>query len=126
MKTKKYLLSTIFISIVIAAWFSACKKDRMVQDDYQSMDSFYDQNKEEEQEYTIDSSGTCPLICKKQTKICMSADMFQFTNGSGITYPFTLKVVELYSIKDMLLWRAPSTTGGNILETSAENRVRTF
>ncbi len=106
--------------------FSACKKDRVLSDDYQSMDSFYNQYKEAEQEYIIDSTGTCPLICKKETKICVTADMFQFTGGGGITYPFTLKVVELYSIKDMLLWRAPAVAAGNILETSAGIRARTF
>ncbi|MEP7171554.1 MAG: hypothetical protein ABI855_19440 [Bacteroidota bacterium] len=126
MKTKKYILPTIYSFIAIVISFSSCKKDRVVQDDYQSMDSFYDQNKEEEQEYVIDSSGSCPLICKKGTKLCASADILQFTNGSNITYPFTLKVVELYSIKDMLLWQMPAISSGNILETSAEIRVRAF
>lgn len=126
MKTKKNILLAIYSFIAIIISFSSCKKDRVVQDDYQSMDSFYDQNKEEEQEYVIDSSGSCPLICKKGTKLCASADILQFTNGSNITYPFTLKVVELYSIKDMLLWRMPAISSGNILETSAEIRVRAF
>jgi hypothetical protein len=126
MKTKKQLISVSVVLILVTAGFYACKKDRVVQNDYQSMDSFYNQYKEEEQEYIIDTLGSCPLICKKETKLCASADEFQFTNGTGITYPFTLKVVELYSIKDILLWRAPSVSSGNILETSAEIRVRTL
>ncbi|HKR03761.1 MAG TPA: hypothetical protein VJY62_03930 [Bacteroidia bacterium] len=126
MKTKKYLQIAFSSLILFVLALSACKKDRVVQDDYQSMDSFYNQYKEEEQEYVIDSSGSCPLVCKKGTKLCASADLLQFSGGTGVTYPFTLKVVELYSIKEMLLWRAPATAGGGILETSAEIRVRPF
>jgi hypothetical protein len=126
MKTKNYIrfLTGSILAIVVLS--SSCKKDRVQQDDYQSMDSFYNQYKEEEQEFIIDSTGSCPLIAKKGTKICISADMLMFINGTGITYPFTLKVVELYSIKDMLLWRIPAIAGGSILETSAEIRVRAF
>ncbi|MEO5572366.1 MAG: hypothetical protein ABIT08_04820 [Bacteroidia bacterium] len=123
---KKIILFALTCAATVALLFSACKKDRVPVDDYQSMDSFYNQYKEEEQEFIIDSTGNCPLIAKKGTKICVSADLFMFTNGTGITYPFTLKVVELYSIKDMLLWRAPATSAGTILETSAEIRVRAF
>ena len=126
MKTKIYTRFISAAGLLIILFFSSCKKDRIQQDDYQSMDSFYDQYKEEEQEFIIDSTGSCPIIAKKGTKICVTADMFMFTNGTGITYPFTLKVVELYSIKDMLLWRMPAVSGGSILETSAEIRVRAF
>ncbi len=113
-----------FLCLIIS--FAACKKDRIVQDDYQNMDSFYNQHQEEEQVFVIDTPGTCPLIAKKGTKFCMTADMFMYPAGGGINYPFFLKVVELYSIKDMLLWRLPSIAGGTILETSAEIRARTF
>lgn len=106
--------------------FASCKKDRVLVDDYKSMDDFYNLHKEPEQEFIIDSAGSCPLIAKKGTKFCMSADELMTTGGSSISYPFTLKVVELYSIKDMLLWRAPSVSGTTILETSAEIRARTF
>jgi len=124
MKIKGSLKATLISLALIITGFTSCKKDRVVQDDYQSMDSFYNQYKEEEQEYQIDSSGSCPLICKKETKLCASAAQLQLSNGTGVIYPFTLKVVELYSIKDMLLWRLPAIGGGNILETSAEIRVR--
>jgi hypothetical protein len=51
--------------------------------------------------------------------------MQQFSGGGPVYYTYQLKVVELYSIKDMILWRAPSVTGSSVLETSAEIRVRT-
>jgi hypothetical protein len=122
---KKRNLLLIALSILGATLlFNACKKDRIPQDDYQNMDSFYDANKEAEQEYVIDTPGTCPLTCLHGTRICVAADMFQMSDGTPITYPFTLKVVELYTIKDMLLWKLPSVTGSDVLETSAAIRVR--
>ena len=123
MKRGRIILAAACIAVL---FFNACKKDRVPQDDFQNMDSFYDDNKEAEQEYVIDTPGTCPLTCLHGTRICVAADMFQLSDGTPISYPFILKVVELYTIKDMLLWRLPSVSGGNVLETSAAIRVRTF
>src|ERR1051326_4741803 len=108
MKKGKLLSVFAFGALAFILWISACKKDRVPQDDYQNMDSFYDDNKEQEQDFVIDTPGTCPLTCLHGTRICVAADMFQFSDGTPITYPFNLKVVELYSIKDMLLWKLPS------------------
>jgi hypothetical protein len=123
MKRRNLVLTSLSI-LAVTLIFNACKKDRIPQDDYQNMDSFYDANKEAEQEYVIDTPGTCPLTCLHGTRICVAADMFQLSNGTPISYPFILKVVELYNIKDMLLWRLPSVTGSSVLETSAAIRVR--
>ncbi|CAN5371380.1 hypothetical protein BH11BAC1_BH11BAC1_29780 [soil metagenome] len=111
------------------AFFTMCKKDRVPQDDYQSMDSFYNDNQEEEQELQVDSGsgGDCFVTAKKGTRICMQRDMISDAGGNEIaSYPFQLKVIELYSIKDMILRKQPSTTGATILETSAEIKVRPF
>ena len=116
----------IYLTAIIIITVTACRKDRVPQDDYQNMDSFYSDHEEEEQEYTIDTNGTCPLVCKKGTKICVNAEMFELNGGGQVTYPFQLKVIELYSIKDMILRRIPSVASGNPLETSAEIRVRAF
>jgi hypothetical protein len=127
MKNKNHLLVVITTIAFTFTLISACKKDRIPQDDYQSLDSFYDDNKEEEQEFIIDSAGTnCFITAKKGTRICVPRESLQFSNGTDITYPFTLKVVELYSIKDMILWKIPATAGTSILETSAAVRVRAF
>lgn len=105
MKSNKlfiYLTAIMLITVV------ACKKDRVPQDDYQNMDSFYSDHEEEEQEYTIDTNETVPLVCKKGTKICVNGEMFELNGEGTVIYPFQLKVIELYSIKDMisefLLW----------------------
>jgi hypothetical protein len=126
MKNKNiYFLVLLFSAFTI---FFACKKDRVEQDDYESMESFYTENQEEEQELQVDSgsNGNC-VVAKKGTIICMSRDELQDAGGVEVpSYPFQLKVIELYSIKDMILRRQPSTSGTSILETSAEIKVRPF
>jgi len=117
----------LFAGFIFAGFVSSCKKDRIQQDDYQDMESFYNDNKEQEQEYTIDSLGNnCYVTCNKGTRICTTAEMQELPGNAPVYYTYTLKVVELYSAKDMILWRAPSVTGSGLLETSAEIRVRLF
>ncbi len=122
----KVLYALFFLGAGI--FLTNCKKDRVPQDDYQSMDSFYSDNQEEEQELQVDSgSGDCFVTAKKGTRICMSRDMLRDAGGNDIpSYPFKLKVIELYSIKDMILRKQPSVSGSTILETSAEVKVRPF
>lgn len=128
MKTKKLFLFIVAGISMLVISLNSCKKDRVPQDDYQDMDSFYSDNEEEEQEITVDSgSGPCDIVAKKGTHFCVTRDMLRDANGNDIPdYPFQIKVVELYSIKDMILSRRPSTSGTNILETSAEIKMRPF
>lgn len=120
--------AVIAIAIMASALtFVSCEKERIQSDDYQDMESFYNDNKEEEQEYVIDSLGSsCWVTCQKGTRICTSAEMQEQPGGAAVYYPYKLKVVELYSAKDIILWRAPSVTSSALLETSAQVRVRLF
>ena len=126
MKNKNLFGLVVIMTALIV--FFACKKDRIEQDNYESMDSFYNDNQEEEQELQVDSgsNGGC-VVAKKGTIICMTRDELQDGGGTEVpSYPFKLKVIELYSIKDMILRRQPSTASGIILQTSAEIKVRPF
>jgi len=127
MKKKNiYSLAAFFTVLILCA---ACKKDRVQQDNYESMDSFYNDNQEEEQELQVDSGANGPacVTAKKGTVICISRDALQDAGGTEVpSYPFQVKVIELYSIKDMILRREPSTSGAAILETSAEIKVCPF
>ncbi len=126
-KNSLFLLGVAGVAALLIS-LGACKKDRVPQDDYQNMDSFYNDNQEEEQELQVDSgSGSCYVTAKKGTRICITRDELRTANDSDITsYPFQLKVIELYSIKDMILRRQPSVAADTILETSAEIKVRPF
>lgn len=132
MKTQSIFRKLFFSSLAIIIIAAACSKKRLEKkeetpkDTYSSMQSFYDKNKQEEQEYVIDTPGNCPLIAKMGTKICVSNDMFMFPDSTDVTYPFILKIVEIYPVKDIILWELPTVAGGKILESAAQIRVRTF
>ncbi len=128
MKTKKLIRAALSFTALSFMLFSACKKDRIPQDDFQDMDPFYTAHEEEEQIIQVDSGmGPCYVTAKKGTRICMTRDMLRDANGNDIpSYPFQLRVIELYSIRDMILRRQPSVSGSNILETSAEVRVHPY
>ncbi len=49
-----------------------------------------------------------------------------YPNGQSISYPFTLKLIEVYTLKDMILSNLPPIGGGKILESGGEIRIRAF
>jgi len=115
---------TILGALLIAA--SSCSKERLEKDDFSSMDDFYNEHRQEEQEYLIDSGGTCPLVARYQTKICLGKGAMSLPDGADFSYPWKLKVVELYSIKDMMLWPMHGMSGDSLLKTTAMIRIRAF
>ena len=125
MNTKKIIqkLITFGITIVILV---GCSKDRLERDSYSSMDAFHNKYQQQEQDYQIDSGGTgCPnVICKYGTKICIGADIFLNPNSTPVYYPFHIRVIEIYPVKDIILNKVPNVAGGIILESAAEIRVR--
>lgn len=122
------LSAYIFIAVLILA---SCSKDRVTQDNFQPMDAFYNKYKQEEQLFTITDTGSGPCIItgKLGTKIynvCDSSAFIRLSDSVAITYSYQLGLVELYSVKDMMLWPASSLAGGQLLQTAADVRVRIF
>jgi hypothetical protein len=115
-------LSVLWISLILFA----CSKERLEKDDFTSMDEFYNEHRQEEQEYLIDSGGKCPLIARFQTKICLGKAALTLPGGAAFNYPWKLKVVELYSIKDMMLWPMQGMSGDSLLKISAMIRIRAY
>ncbi|MBN4052218.1 MAG: hypothetical protein COC01_07830 [Bacteroidetes bacterium] len=120
------ILMVLFATLVIYS----CKKDRFEEeekDTYSSMDDFYNENKQEEQVFLIDSGDTAgPIIGKEGTKLYVGKDLFMYSSGADIDWPYTIKLIELYPIKDMLFYEQPTIGSGTILESAAEIRVRAF
>lgn len=130
MKIQKLFLKLFYFALAITI-ITACSKDRLDSekeevDEYGSMDSFYDQNKQEEQEFVIDSGGTGPIIGNMDTKIFVSKDLFMHQDSSAVDWPYIIKLIEIYPVKDIILWELPTVAGGNILESAAQIRVRAF
>jgi len=109
---------------------ASCSKDRTQTkslNDYKSPNDYLNSKKQAEQDYTIDSLGKCPLIGKLGTRICPTKGDIQYPNKlDSIHFPFHVKLVELYSAKNMIYYQMPSVGGGNILTTAGEVRIRAF
>lgn len=125
------IVSAFFFFLVLAStlFIFSCSKDR-IQDPalntYNSPNTYLDSKKQAEQEFDIDSTGTGPIIGNQGTKIWMGKQCLMFPNGDSVTWPFKIKLVELYTPKDMIYCQMPTVASGNILETDGEIRLRAF
>lgn len=117
-------------SMVAIIASTSCKKDRAAAKipapNFASPASFYTQYQQPVQTFTVDSPGTGPIIGKEGTKLSGDASIFMYPNGQNVYYPFTLKLIEVYTGKDMILSNLPSIAGGKILETGGEISIRAY
>ena len=121
---KTLALVTIFFTIILS-----CSKERISSpplNSYNSPNSYLDSKQQAEQEFTIDSSGSGPIIGNQGTKIWTGKQCLMLPSGDSVVWPFKIKLVELYTPKDMIYYRMPTVAGGNILETDGEIRLRAF
>jgi hypothetical protein len=130
MKSVKTLFKTTILIGSVWATMASCSKDRIeARDDlntYESPNTYLDSKKQPEQEFIIDSAGTGPIIGNQYTHIWGSKDCLMLPNGDSVSYPFTVKLVELYTPKDMIYYRMPTVSASRILETGGEIRLRAF
>lgn len=127
MKLAFYALSSVALVALVIVSCSKKRIEPQTLNAYDSPNTYLDSKKQSEQEFVIDSAGgTCPLIGNQGTKICSAKPCLMMPNGDTVTYPFTIKLVELYKPKDMIYYRVPTITNGSILETDGEIRLRAF
>ena len=128
MKTKnfpKYLITIIAVGLI----YTACKKDRIQEKSlnaYSSPNNYLNSKEQAEQTFTIDTNGTGPIVGNQGTNIWMGKSCLMFPNGDSVYYPFTVKLVELYTPKDMIYYQMPTVASDTILETAGEIRLRAF
>lgn len=121
---KILFLTTLFFTILFS-----CSKKRISTpplNSYNSPNSYLDSKQQAEQEFTIDSSGSGPIIGNQGTKIWTGKQCLMLPTGDSVIWPFKIKLVELYTPKDMIYYRMPTVASGNILETDGEIRLRAF
>lgn len=124
---KTNIMKKIFLSILIASVaITSCNKDRIEEEpEFQSMDAFFNKNKPQEQEFIITSdSGSAPVVGKDGTELWGFRDILMYPNGDTVPLPYSLKLIELYTYKDMILFNMPSLSGTKILETGGEVKIR--
>jgi hypothetical protein len=130
---KNLKLSTFLLIGFVSIINFNCSKDRIQQtslNDYDAANTnnYLDSKKQSEQTFTIDSTGSGPIVGNQGTttpwvgKNCL----VKVSNGDTITWPYTVKLVELYKPKDMIYYRMPTVASGTILRTDGEIRLRAF
>jgi len=107
----------------------SCSKDRIELktqlNSYSSPNAYLDSKKQAEQEFIIDGSPG-PIVGNQGTTIWGGKNCVRLPNGDTIDYPFTLKLVELYTPADMIYYQMPTVSASRILATDGEVRIRTF
>lgn len=126
MKTNIKIKMGICISCLFIL-FASCSKERTDEKAtaYASLDEFYLNNAPEEQSFLIDSIAGDTIIGKEGTIIGdVPKTIFMYkSNFQDITYPFELRLIEAYSMKDMILSRLPNVAQNNILKSAGELKV---
>ena len=115
---------------IIVLLISACKKERVESEkkkaSYSKPTAFYNKNKQQEQEFDVDSTGSGIIRGKEGTILSGDGSIFMYPNKQSITYPFKLKLIEVYGAKDMILSNLPSVAGTTLLETGGEISIKAF
>lgn len=128
MKTKN-ILKYFIAMVVVGLIYTACKKDRVQEKSlnaYSSPNNYLNSKEQQEQTWTIDTNGTGPIVGNQGTNIWMGKSCLMFPNGDSVYFPFTVKLVELYTAKDMIYYQMPTVASDTILETAGEIRLRAF
>lgn len=111
-------------------WLISCSRERIEPtqqlNSYEPIDDYLDSKKQEEQEFEITEEGDSPIQGLQGTKIWIAKDLLMFPDSSDVDFPFTVKLVELYTAKDMIYYQLPTVERPKILETDGEIRVRVF
>ncbi|NSW44705.1 MAG: hypothetical protein HPY79_02600 [Bacteroidales bacterium] len=127
MKTKIQILLTLSLS---SLFFLQCSKERIEEkqqiNDYEPINNYFDDKKQQEQEFVIDTNGQGPIIGNQGTKIWAIKSNLMYPNGDSVYFPFTVKLVELYTPKDMIYYQMPTVASGILLTTGGEIRIRAF
>lgn len=114
------------LSIALALGIGSCSEQRTEQNTYSSPDQFMMDNRPEEQVFVIDTGGQGPIVGNQGTRLWGDSSIFMFPDGGAVSYPFIIKLIELYIPKDMILYEMPTVAQGNLLVTGGEIRVRAF
>lgn len=122
----------LFPLILIASiLFISCSKERLEKSDsdqFESIDEFYNLNQPEEQSFLIDSIHGDTIRGKDSTKIwgIPKTIFIKRSTRENINYPYTLKLIEAYSIKNMILLKQAGIAHGNLLNSSGQVKITAY
>lgn len=74
---------------------------------------------------TINSRNDLPFITKNGTHIFFREDAFRrLKNGAAVTFPIDLEIIELLSLKDIILHNKPTVSSGKLLTTDGQIYIK--
>ncbi|MFO7869303.1 MAG: hypothetical protein R6U95_08415 [Bacteroidales bacterium] len=121
-------VQSIIFLLCVGLSFVQCSKKRVDPDltKYESLEKYFDSLRPEEQEYIIDTLGTCPVEGKYGTRVCIDKQYLESDDDEDVYFPYTLKLVELYSIEDMIYYFTSHSDNGALYSCDGIVRVRFF
>lgn len=117
-------LSIIFCAAVMA--LTSCNKDRIDEDaNFEPMDEFFTEHKPQEQEFIITSdTGDAPIVGMQGTELYGFRNILQYPSGDTVPLPYSIKLIELYTYGDMVLYEMPTVASEETLESAGEVKIR--
>lgn len=127
---KHFFLTTLTGFIIFIISLSSCSKKRLEENPtlktYSPLNTYLDTKKQQEQDFEIDTTGSGPIVGQQGTEIYQSADIFMYSNGDSVHYPYHIGLIELYTPKDMIYHQMPTYGSSHILTTGGEIHVRAY
>lgn len=117
------------LALILFVFVYACSKERIEEkplNEYNPPNDYLNSKKQQEQEYVIDTNGTCPLTGVQGTQLCVAKTCLMLPSGDSVYFPYTIKLIEQYKPKDMIYAQMPTIAGGNVLESAGEIKVTAF
>lgn len=117
-KHVQLMIIRIFLLLII---FYSCSKERIKEkqelNTYEPINNYFDTKKEQEQIFIIDTNGTGPIIGIHGTRIYTDKSKLMFPDGSNVYYPYEVRLIELYTPKDMVYYLISNQKYDTLLHT---------
>lgn len=131
---KSHLFLKIFILGIFAVAMYSCSKDRLIPVEVETVteevnpfkDKVFEDTRNlsvlsnaasKSSKFTVKNANDLPITTTKGTKLWIY-DINLWTQQYGsVSYPFDIEIIELYTLKDMILHRKPTTSYNSMLIT---------
>lgn len=121
-------ISTLLIIAIISALTFSCSKERIEPDknSYADLSPYLDSHKRIEEEFIITGPSQDTIIGQLGTRIYGSKDCLRFQNGDTVGYPFTIKLIELYTPDQMIYYQMSSIASGDVMDTEGIIKITAY
>lgn len=126
---KKRLFLHIGLLSCLSLLVISCSKQRTEEPElnaYSYPQKFMFDNRPEEQTFVLTGDSAGPIIGNQGTHLWLDSTIFMFPGGGDVPYPIVIKLIEIYTAKDMMLYEMPTVAQGAPLGSDGEIRVKAF